>query len=295
VFRGNKKRTSIQPFLTLRRQFMSLRRAEEATRNSSYYHSLLLVGLAPPLASDTTLEKVLKAYPGYMHHVLEFCLQGNWTLACDLLNEHNEYLRNNAIPSNAVMTYLSKRRVRQLAKVYHASLGLYLDRHKAYIASKALYQHSKSDPNTNATVLKRLKEKYERSSKEVERAKSAKEKAQRKKEAAELDLTRRQVAHSYTRTLIHSYTRTLIHSYTHTLMHSYTHTLMHSYTHTLVHLYTYTLIHSYTHTLIQGPQGLQKLVKSIRTHGLLMPFTVSIKQYRCVSRVLSNSLCCGST
>jgi hypothetical protein len=251
VWRGNKKRIEIEPYLTLRRAFMVLRSAEESKRNSPYYHLLSLLGMAPSMASDTTLEKVLKGYPGYMHHVLEFCLQGNWTLACDLLNgtsvhvcdcarvcvtltfpqskypatlhrhvtstsiilhqpsintlltsyqrqftndtstklyqflhqhstntppEHNDYLRDNAIPSNAVLTYFSKRKVKRLIKAYKATLGLYLERHKTFAANKAQYLHAKGDKNTNATILKRLQEKFDKASKEFEKAKLAKDK-----------------------------------------------------------------------------------------------------------------------
>jgi hypothetical protein len=34
----------------------------------------MMIGIAPSLKSDTPLEKVLKSYPLYMHHILELCI-----------------------------------------------------------------------------------------------------------------------------------------------------------------------------------------------------------------------------
>lgn len=106
VFRGYWNRKSIHDFLTKRRHFMQQRRKEESFRNSFYYKLLCWLGFPIPLESDTTLERVMKLYPAYKHHILAAAIEDNWNLACRLLTEHEERL--SAHPkANAVQKFLA--------------------------------------------------------------------------------------------------------------------------------------------------------------------------------------------
>lgn len=92
VFRGHFKRLEIAPFLADRREFMRLRAEEARERNTFTYKLSSLLGVAKALKSDTPLERVMKLYPSYMHHILGISVENNWTYACKLLTEHEERL-----------------------------------------------------------------------------------------------------------------------------------------------------------------------------------------------------------
>lgn len=93
VFRGYLKRVEIAPFLAERREFMRLRAEEARERGKLMYKLLAMLGVAKALKSDTPLERVMKMYPSYMHHILGISVDNNWTHACKLLTEHEECLK----------------------------------------------------------------------------------------------------------------------------------------------------------------------------------------------------------
>lgn len=93
VVRGYWKRKEIADFVAERKAFMRFRKEEEATRNSISYIILCWIGFPPPLQSDTPLERVMKLYPPYKHHILAAAIENQWGLACRLLIEHEERLK----------------------------------------------------------------------------------------------------------------------------------------------------------------------------------------------------------
>lgn len=93
VFRGYLKRVEIAPFLAERREFMRLRAEEARERSKLLYKLSAMLGVAKALRSDTPLERVMKMYPSYMHHILGISVDNNWTYACKLLTDHEERLK----------------------------------------------------------------------------------------------------------------------------------------------------------------------------------------------------------
>lgn len=57
--------------------------------------------------ADTPLERVMKLYPSYMHHILSECVDNKWNEACRLLVEHEEALERNP-PSSLVQRVLCR-------------------------------------------------------------------------------------------------------------------------------------------------------------------------------------------
>lgn len=101
VYRGHRKRRSIADFLAERYQFMALRKEEATERAKITYKLTSMLGVAKSLRSDTPLERVMKLYPAYMHHILAMSLDNNWTYACRLLEEHEERLKS--VPKTNVL------------------------------------------------------------------------------------------------------------------------------------------------------------------------------------------------
>lgn len=87
VFRGWRKRRSLKDFIDSRREFFELRKKEMGIRTSIPYQVLAFWGLAPALASDTTLEKTKRLFPTYMHGIVGDCIGHNWHYACKIVNE----------------------------------------------------------------------------------------------------------------------------------------------------------------------------------------------------------------
>jgi hypothetical protein len=94
VYRGYRKRCAIAPFIEERQMFMRMRREEAHERSKLTYKLTSMLGIAKALKSDTPLERVMKLYPAYMHHILGISVNNNWTYACQLLAEHEERLRS---------------------------------------------------------------------------------------------------------------------------------------------------------------------------------------------------------
>ena len=94
VYRGHRKRLAIADFLAERREFMRLRREEAAERSKVVYKLSSMLGVAKALKSDTPLERVMKLYPSYMHHILGISVNNDWAYACKLLAQHEERLKN---------------------------------------------------------------------------------------------------------------------------------------------------------------------------------------------------------
>lgn len=94
VYRGHRKRLSIADFLAGRHEFLALRKVEEKDRHSILYQFATVFGVARGLQSDTPLERVMKLYPAYMHHIMAMSLDNNWSHACRLLEEHEQRLRS---------------------------------------------------------------------------------------------------------------------------------------------------------------------------------------------------------
>lgn len=102
VYRGYVVRKLIKNFIENRKIFFELRKKEEHIRNSMLYYISSIFGYAPSLKSDTPLEKVLKSYPTYMHHILELCVQGKWSDACRMQIEHENHMNNIAPRNNMI-------------------------------------------------------------------------------------------------------------------------------------------------------------------------------------------------
>ena len=93
VYRGYKKRQAIAEFISQRKHFMKMREEEAGERQKLLYKLTAALGFAKALQSDTPLERVMKLYPSYMHHILALSVNNDWTYACRLLNEHEEHLK----------------------------------------------------------------------------------------------------------------------------------------------------------------------------------------------------------
>mmetsp|Transcript_9073 Transcript_9073/g.20463 ORF Transcript_9073/g.20463 Transcript_9073/m.20463 type:complete len:1632 (-) Transcript_9073:54-4949(-) len=107
VYRGYRERLQLSAFLTQRMEFMRVRHLEEAERASLHYRLLSLLGIAPVLKSDTPLERVMKLYPAYMHHILELSVGGKWSAACAMLLEHEQHLSE--APRSNMLSRMSAR------------------------------------------------------------------------------------------------------------------------------------------------------------------------------------------
>jgi hypothetical protein len=88
VWRGRRAFRLMKPFLLERKEFLLLREHEMPTRLGIWYWIRQALGIPMHLRSDTTIEKVHKLYPGYMHNILAACIENDWALACQLLEEH---------------------------------------------------------------------------------------------------------------------------------------------------------------------------------------------------------------
>lgn len=93
VYRGYVEREKIKRFIEERKQFLALRREEDKVRNSLWTKFLSFIGAPIVLQTDTPLERVKKLYPWYMHRILAECIENQWTIACHMLVEHEEYLK----------------------------------------------------------------------------------------------------------------------------------------------------------------------------------------------------------
>jgi hypothetical protein len=107
VYRGYRERLQLSAFLTQRMEFMRTRHLEEGERASLHYRFLSLLGIAPVLISDTPLERVMKLYPAYMHHILELSVGGKWSAACAMLLEHEQHLSK--APRSNMLSRMSAR------------------------------------------------------------------------------------------------------------------------------------------------------------------------------------------
>lgn len=111
VYRGYKKRQAIAEFISQRKHFMKMREEEAGERQKLLYKLTAALGFAKALQSDTPLERVMKLYPSYMHHILALSVNNDWTYACRLLNEHEEHLktvpRSNILQRTAARLSLS--------------------------------------------------------------------------------------------------------------------------------------------------------------------------------------------
>lgn len=93
VFRGNKVRANIAEYVQSRRDFFKLREEEMSKRISIIYKLLEFWGIAPSLASDTTVEKAKKSFPGHMLPIVEEALDYKWRFACSLVHKQEEFLK----------------------------------------------------------------------------------------------------------------------------------------------------------------------------------------------------------
>jgi hypothetical protein len=88
VWRGRRAFRLMKPFLLERKEFLLLREHEMPTRLGIWYWIRQALCIPMHLRSDTTIEKVHKLYPGYMRNILAACIENDWALACQLLEEH---------------------------------------------------------------------------------------------------------------------------------------------------------------------------------------------------------------
>lgn len=97
VFRGYVKRRQISYFLKLRHEFLDLRELEMPIRESAWYIILEYFGYAPPLKSDTVMERAQKLFPGYMRHIISACIEDNWKIACNYIRELDAHSHHEAM------------------------------------------------------------------------------------------------------------------------------------------------------------------------------------------------------
>jgi len=118
VYRGYVVRKLIKNFIENRKIFFVLRKKEEHIRNSMLYYISSIFGYAPSLKSDTPLEKVLKSYPTYMHHILELCVEGKWSDACRMQIEHENHMNNIAPRNNMIQRMIIRLSISSNEKRY---------------------------------------------------------------------------------------------------------------------------------------------------------------------------------
>jgi len=97
IFRGYVKRQQIAYFLKLRHEFQDLRALELPIRESAWYIVLEYFGFAPPLKSDSTMERAQKLFPGYMRHIISACIENDWKIACNYIRELDSHSHNEAM------------------------------------------------------------------------------------------------------------------------------------------------------------------------------------------------------
>lgn len=95
-WRGHHSRKHLSDFLKQRKQFYSVRLTEQSFRESRWYRLRAFFGLAPPLASDTPKERLLKMYPMFLHHIVAECIKNDWKGACAMLQEEEQYFPKTA-------------------------------------------------------------------------------------------------------------------------------------------------------------------------------------------------------
>jgi hypothetical protein len=124
VYRGYYIRQRIKDFIHERKDFLILREQENKLRNSLLTSLLNMIGFTQVFDSDTPLEKVHKLYPWYMHHIVAECIESKWNDACQMLLEHNDYLKNK--PKSSFLQYIQvKIHLYFVKKAYEKSCNIY--------------------------------------------------------------------------------------------------------------------------------------------------------------------------
>jgi hypothetical protein len=176
-WRGFKDRKDVVEFQQKRREFFQLRENQAYLRENPIYNFLAWWGVAPSLASDTTLERVLNGYPRHMHHILRECLNDNWKKAVTLQRQQDEHMENVGNPSmmkvfSARMSASSRSRAYQAAEQKLASKLARLEYRKLQ------YREARARSDTKKDAIDALKKAAEDSAHQAEKALEAKNRAE---------------------------------------------------------------------------------------------------------------------
>jgi len=176
-WRGHKDRKDIVDFQRERREFFTLRQQQMSMRDNLIYKFLAYWGVAPNMASDTLLERVLNSYPVHMHDILEESINSKWKIALKLQREQDEHMEKVGNPSK-VLTFMKQMDAKKQTKKFKQAEAKLARKLAELEASKIKYREYRARSDAKKDQIAALIKSAEEAAKTAEKAVEEKKKAE---------------------------------------------------------------------------------------------------------------------
>ena len=158
-YRGYKCRARMANSMAEAKMMTLYREEEDKKRETVVYQLLELLGAAPALKSDTAIMRAKKMFPGYMHHIVEECIQYKWAIACDLLREEENFMKTIGANVSAAEKLSSGMRLKQAEDNLKKAQKSMDNEKKAYERALLAYRDARANKKTKTEITNSLLEK----------------------------------------------------------------------------------------------------------------------------------------
>lgn len=159
VYRGHVCRLRMADAMEEAKQMTLHREDEDKKRETLVYKLLETIGIAPAMKSDTAIMRAKKMFPGYMHHIVEECIQYKWAIACDLLREEENFMKTIGANISAAEKLSSGVRLTAAQDNLRKVQKKMESEKKQYEKDLVAYREAKASKKTKPEILASLLEK----------------------------------------------------------------------------------------------------------------------------------------